>query len=251
MAVGTLLAASAWLLPRAIDRLRTERPRVIVDVVEGTNDRLQPMLLRGELDMVVGRLSEFRHRAGIHHEPIYSEEILLLARPGHRLAGRAHLRLARPPGSRLDSPAARDVPSPSTGEGVLRRRSRSSPLRGPVGIASDQPAPAARQRPSWARGRGAWRPTTWPTGTWSRSRYGWTEFLGPWAYPPASSPDFPRRPKRCCPCCARQGAIRPSLDIRFSHIRFPIIRGFLKYQIPRILERRTWGPGAGPAGGEP
>ena len=94
VAIGTLLAASAWLLPNAIARLRTERPRVIVDVVEGTNDRLQPMLLRGELDMVVGRLSEFRHRAGIHHEPIYSEEILLLARPGHRLARRAHLRLA-------------------------------------------------------------------------------------------------------------------------------------------------------------
>lgn len=94
VAVGTLLAASAWLLPRAIDRLRTERPRVIVDVIEGTNDRLQPMLLRGELDMVVGRLSEFRHRAGIHHEPIYADEILLLARPGHRLADRAHLRLA-------------------------------------------------------------------------------------------------------------------------------------------------------------
>ena len=94
VAIGTLLAASAWLLPKAIARLRAERPRVIVDVVEGTNDRLQPMLLRGDLDMVVGRLSEFRHRAGLQQEPIYSEEILILARPGHRLAGRSDLRLA-------------------------------------------------------------------------------------------------------------------------------------------------------------
>ena len=94
VAVGTLLAASARLLPRAIARLRIERPRVIVDVVEGTNDRLQPMLLRGDLDMVVGRLSEFRHRAGVHQESLYDEEIVILSRPGHPLALDEHLRLA-------------------------------------------------------------------------------------------------------------------------------------------------------------
>ena len=92
--VGTFLAASAWLLPEAIARLRRERPRVAVDVVEGTNDRLQPMLLRGDLDMVVGRLSEFRHRAGVHQEPLYSEEVVILARPGHGLARHPRLRLA-------------------------------------------------------------------------------------------------------------------------------------------------------------
>ena len=94
VAIGTLLAASAWLLPTAIARLRAERPRVVVDVVEGTNDRLQPMLLRGDLDMVVGRLSEFRHRTGVHQEPLYSEEVVVLARPDHPLARRAPLSLA-------------------------------------------------------------------------------------------------------------------------------------------------------------
>jgi len=91
--VGTLLAASAWLLPRAIAELRAERPRVIVEVVEGANDRLQPMLSRGALDMVVGRLSEFRHRAGVVQRPLYDEEIVILARPGHPLAGRGALTL--------------------------------------------------------------------------------------------------------------------------------------------------------------
>ena len=94
VAVGTLLAASAWLLPKAIAHIRSNRPRVFIDVVEGTMDRLQPMLLRGDLDMVVGRLSEFRHRTGVHQEPLYSEEIALLARPGHRLAQRGRLELA-------------------------------------------------------------------------------------------------------------------------------------------------------------
>lgn len=92
--IGTLLAASAWLLPRAIAKLRAERPRVIVEVVEGTNDRLQPMLVRGELDMVVGRLSEFRHREGVHQETIYAEPIVILARPDHPLARRKRLALA-------------------------------------------------------------------------------------------------------------------------------------------------------------
>lgn len=92
--VGTLLAASAWLLPRAIAELRAERPRVIVEVVEGANDRLQPMLARGALDMVVGRLSEFRHRSGVVQRPIYDEEIVILARPGHPLAARRRLALA-------------------------------------------------------------------------------------------------------------------------------------------------------------
>lgn len=92
--VGTLLAASAWLLPRAIAQLRAERPRVIVEVVEGANDRLQPMLARGALDMVVGRLSEFRHRAGVIQRPLYNEEIVILARPGHALAAARALTLA-------------------------------------------------------------------------------------------------------------------------------------------------------------
>ena len=94
VAIGTLLAASARLLPDAIARLRSQRPRVVVDVIEGTNDRLQPMLLRGELDMVVGRLSEFRHRAGVHQEPIWSEDIVIIAGPGHPLARRGRLSLA-------------------------------------------------------------------------------------------------------------------------------------------------------------
>jgi len=91
--VGTLLAASAWLLPGAIAELRAERPRVIVEVVEGANDRLQPMLSRGALDMVVGRLSEFRHRAGVVQRPLYDEAIVILARPGHPLAAGGALTL--------------------------------------------------------------------------------------------------------------------------------------------------------------
>jgi len=53
--VGTLLAASASILPDAIARLKMERPAVAISVVVGTYDILVPSLLVGDLDMVLGR----------------------------------------------------------------------------------------------------------------------------------------------------------------------------------------------------
>jgi DNA-binding transcriptional LysR family regulator len=92
--VGTLLAASAVLLPTAIRRLREKRPRVSVAVIEGTNDRLMPALRVGDIDFVVGRLSEFRFRDEIVQEPLLHEEASVVARVGHPLARRRQLRIA-------------------------------------------------------------------------------------------------------------------------------------------------------------
>lgn len=94
VAVGTLLAGSARLLPEAIDLLLRERPQVVVQVVEGTNDRLQPALARGELDLVVGRLSEFRHREGLEREALLSEGVTLVVRADHPLTRRSTSALA-------------------------------------------------------------------------------------------------------------------------------------------------------------
>ena len=84
--VGTLLAASAILLPRAIIALRRQRPNVSISVKEGTNDRLMPALRTGDLDLVVGRLSEFRHRDDIAQEPLYEEPICVVVHATHELA---------------------------------------------------------------------------------------------------------------------------------------------------------------------
>jgi DNA-binding transcriptional LysR family regulator len=94
VAVGTLLAASARLLPAAIARLRRDRPRVAVTVVEGTNDRLVPALAAGDLDFIVGRLPEFRHRDELVHEPLLVEDSCVVVRAGHPLARRRRLTLA-------------------------------------------------------------------------------------------------------------------------------------------------------------
>jgi len=91
--VGTLLAASPTLLPRSIVALRRERPGISVSVVEGTDERLMPMLRVGDLDMVLGRLPEYRDREGLEQQLLYSEPVSIVAREGHPLASRASVSL--------------------------------------------------------------------------------------------------------------------------------------------------------------
>ncbi len=81
--VGTLLTASAVLLPRTINQLHSSRPNVSIAVRDGTNDFLMPKLNSGELDMVVGRLAEYRHREDFKQEILYRENVVIACRTGH------------------------------------------------------------------------------------------------------------------------------------------------------------------------
>ena len=92
--VGTLLAASPSLLPRALALLRARRPGVAVTVTEGTIDRLMPSLRTGDIDVVLGRLSEYREREGLDQELLYLDSIAIVVREGHPLTTRADLKLA-------------------------------------------------------------------------------------------------------------------------------------------------------------
>jgi DNA-binding transcriptional LysR family regulator len=83
--VGTLLAASPTLLPRALSILRERRPGIAVSVVEGTNDKLMPALRVGDLDIVLGRLPEYRDREGLKQEVLYHEPVSVVVRAGHPL----------------------------------------------------------------------------------------------------------------------------------------------------------------------
>lgn len=92
--VGTLLAASTSLLPRALARLRQQRPGIAVTVAEGTIDRLMPGLRTGDIDVVLGRLPEYREREGLTQEVLYLDTVSVMVRADHPLAGRAALTLA-------------------------------------------------------------------------------------------------------------------------------------------------------------
>lgn len=84
--VGTLLAASPSLLPMAVERLLQTRPNVAIKIVEGTNEVLMPGLISGEIDMVVGRLPNHRHRENIVQEKLFDERVLAVVGTQHPLA---------------------------------------------------------------------------------------------------------------------------------------------------------------------
>lgn len=84
--IGTLLAASPSLLPAAIDLLLSERPRVAIKIIEGTNEILMPAMLSGEIDMVVGRLPSHRHRDKIVQMKLFDERIQAVVGNQHPLA---------------------------------------------------------------------------------------------------------------------------------------------------------------------
>jgi DNA-binding transcriptional LysR family regulator len=83
--IGTLISASVEIIPRAILKARAERPDIVVRVEEGPNDILVPRLRAGEIDFVVGRLSEFRQRDGLEQEQLFNDRACIVARPGHPL----------------------------------------------------------------------------------------------------------------------------------------------------------------------
>ncbi|MGB6603146.1 MAG: LysR substrate-binding domain-containing protein [Steroidobacteraceae bacterium] len=91
--VGTLLAASAGILPDAIAMLKKERAEVAISVMVGTYDILVPKLLVGDLDMVLGRLPEQGRSRALVYEEFYAEPICLVVRPGHPLSRKRRLGL--------------------------------------------------------------------------------------------------------------------------------------------------------------
>jgi DNA-binding transcriptional LysR family regulator len=91
--VGTLLAASAAILPDAIAMLKKERPGVAISVVMGTYDILMPSLLVGDLDMVLGRLPEEGRSRALVYEEFYAEPICVVTRRGHPLSRKRRLSL--------------------------------------------------------------------------------------------------------------------------------------------------------------
>lgn len=93
VSVGTLLTASAELLPKSIIALKKKRPGVAVSIFDGTYDVLLPRLKMGDLDMVVGRIPDGLRSQGFDCEIFFTEQACLVTRAGHPLAKRRSLKL--------------------------------------------------------------------------------------------------------------------------------------------------------------
>jgi LysR family transcriptional regulator, pca operon transcriptional activator len=88
--VGALSTVESRLLPEALRRWHAEGAEqgdVGVNVVTGPSAFLLSRLRRGELDLVVGRMTEAREIQDLAFEHLYYERLLLVVRSGHPLAG--------------------------------------------------------------------------------------------------------------------------------------------------------------------
>ncbi|MEU5883912.1 LysR substrate-binding domain-containing protein [Spirillospora sp. NPDC047279] len=91
--IGTLLAGSNVLLPRAIATLKKARPGITVIVQEATFDAQVPRLLEGEIDLILGRLNPIGDLHGLRQITLYAEPIRLVARRDHPARARPCLGL--------------------------------------------------------------------------------------------------------------------------------------------------------------
>ncbi|MFJ5677637.1 LysR substrate-binding domain-containing protein [Streptomyces sp. NPDC093097] len=92
--VGTLVAGTNVLLPRAIAALKAARPGVTVVVQEAPFDTQVPRLLGGEVDLILGRLNPIDDQPALRQITLYREPVLLVARPDHPARSRPGLTLA-------------------------------------------------------------------------------------------------------------------------------------------------------------
>ncbi|MBP1806342.1 LysR family transcriptional regulator [Rubellimicrobium aerolatum] len=92
--VGSMPLARSLLLPQAIAAFRQTRPLLTIRVEEGPYDDLLGALRRGETDVLIGALRLPSPIADIRQAPLFEDDLVIVARPGHPLAGRGGLTLA-------------------------------------------------------------------------------------------------------------------------------------------------------------
>ncbi len=75
--------AATDLVPRAAMAFREEMPHVRLRIQTGPNWLLFNQLRDGYVDLVVGRMPERNARTGVTFQQLYTEDVVLVCRPGH------------------------------------------------------------------------------------------------------------------------------------------------------------------------
>jgi DNA-binding transcriptional LysR family regulator len=90
--LGCIGTVSRWLVPRLLDAMEEQYPRVHVVVVDATTTSLVPQVVAGTLDLAVINLP--LRSDVLETEPLFDEERIVLAPRDHPLADRARVSLA-------------------------------------------------------------------------------------------------------------------------------------------------------------
>jgi DNA-binding transcriptional LysR family regulator len=87
--IGTGPAWAFSLVPDTVAQLRNALPRVKVQFFDWVNERMLPMLLEGQLDILVGGIPpEGERQPQLQYEPLFDVEQLVFAGNDHPLQGR-------------------------------------------------------------------------------------------------------------------------------------------------------------------
>ncbi len=94
--IGTVMGPIPKLLTQWLMAFREENPHVRVSVDVGTSDALLPGLLRGDLDLVLGRLPDQFDSDDLTIDFFAGtdERMVVIARPDHRLCSQSHIELS-------------------------------------------------------------------------------------------------------------------------------------------------------------
>lgn len=93
--VGVLSTVESLLIPEVVHRLHQRHAALVVSVATGPGAYLLAQLRVGELDLVVGRMTDSPDIQGLTFEHLYSESMTLVVRPAHPLLASAQADLGR------------------------------------------------------------------------------------------------------------------------------------------------------------
>ncbi|ANC05591.1 pca operon transcription factor PcaQ [Pseudomonas putida] len=93
--IGVLSTVEGLLMPEVLCRLHQRHEALVISVVTGVSAQLLGQLRLGELELVVGRMTDSPQIQGLSFEHLYSESMSLVVRPGHPLLARQPLERAR------------------------------------------------------------------------------------------------------------------------------------------------------------
>lgn len=85
--LGVLSSVEVGLVPQLLKRFHDAHPDVVVMAEGGPAKYLLNLLRSGDLDLVVGRLSDSPHVSGLQFESLYGDSLRLVVRAGHPLVG--------------------------------------------------------------------------------------------------------------------------------------------------------------------
>ncbi|WP_295479221.1 pca operon transcription factor PcaQ [uncultured Pseudomonas sp.] len=83
--LGVLSTAESLLMPEVLTRLHARHPALVISVMTGPSAYLLSQLRVGELDLVIGRMTDSPQIQGLSFEHLYNESMTLVVRPGHPL----------------------------------------------------------------------------------------------------------------------------------------------------------------------